>query len=428
MSLPHWPALTGHVTLAVLMVLSGARLAQLLARRARQPAVVAEIALGMIAGPLLLRLGGADTADVLVPADVHTWLDHVGHAGLALFLVGVGHELRSPSRAVRGRSIVTTTAGALLVPLACGGLLALWVLADDEPALRGDAPAPALFLLLAVGLSVTAVPVLARILVARGVLDSVVGRLAMASAVVIDAVAWILLAVAVALASDGSKDVPLLILVMSVAAAAFVALRMALGGGPASRLAAARPRATVAGLAVLAAGAGAALRHWDLPDILGALLIGVAVPADGPDGAWSRAVRTVSGCGRTLVPVFFVTTGLTVFTREFDGLPWAAMAMALFLAVFGKFSGTYAGARLGGESHWDGLRLSVLLNTRGLTELVVLQAGLSAGIVTADLFLALVVMTLVTTAMTGPVYALVEARAARDSGPAISRKKEMAPP
>ncbi|HEY9331530.1 MAG TPA: cation:proton antiporter, partial [Streptomyces sp.] len=237
MSLPHWVPLTGHIVLAVAVVLAGARLAHLLARRTGQPAVVAEIALGMIAGPLLLRLGGADALDVAVPADVHTGLDYIGHAGLALFLVGVGHELKSPSVSVRGRSVVTTTAGALLVPLVCGGVLALWVLAGDDPALRGEAPAAALFMLLAVGLSVTAVPVLARILVARGVVDTVVGRLAMTSAVVIDAAAWILLAVAVGLASGGSKNVPLLILVVLVSAAVFVALRIGLRSGPAARLA-----------------------------------------------------------------------------------------------------------------------------------------------------------------------------------------------
>ncbi|MFE1291248.1 cation:proton antiporter [Streptomyces sp. NPDC058751] len=428
MSVSHWLPLTGHVTLAVAVVLAGARLAHLLARRTGQPAVVAEIALGMIAGPLVLRLGGTDALDVVVPPDVHTWLDYIGHAGLALFLVGIGHELRSPSVSVKGRSIVTTTAGALLVPLVCGGLLAVWVLAGDDPALRGHAPAPALFLLLAVGLSVTAVPVLARILVTRDVVDTVVGRLAMASAVVIDMVAWVLLAVAVGLASGGSENVPLLILVVSVSATGYVALSVALRSTSASRLAAGRPRGTLVGIAVLAAGAAAALRHWELPDILGALLVGAALPSDGPEGPWSRAVRTVSGAGRTLVPVFFVTTGLTVFTREFDGMPWAAMAMAVSLAIVGKVSGTYAGARLGGESHWDGLRLGVLLNTRGLTELVVLQAGFSAGILTPDLFLALVVMTLVTTAMTGPVYSLVEARAARVDASAAPRKKEMARP
>ncbi|MGW0536594.1 cation:proton antiporter [Streptomyces sp. NPDC003032] len=437
MSVPHWLPLTGHVALAVAVILAGARLAHLLARRTGQPAVVAEIALGLIAGPLVLRLGGADALDLVVPSGVHTALDHIGHAGLALFLVGVGYELKSPSVSVRGRSVVTTTVGALVVPLLCGALLALWVLAGDEPALRGDAPAPALYLLLAVGLSVTAVPVLARILVARGAMESVVGRLAMTSAVVIDAVAWVLLAVAVGLASKGSKDVTQLVLVATVSAAVYVALRAALRGAPATRFAVARPRAALVTIAVLAAGSAAALRHWGLPDILGALLVGAAVPVQGPDGPWSRAVRTVSDTGRVLVPVFFVTTGLTVFTREFDGMPWAAIAMAVSLAIAGKVVGTYAGARLGGESHWDGLRLGVLLNTRGLTELVVLQAGFSAGILTADLFLALVVMTLVTTAMTAPVYILVEAGAARaarsapgggPTAPGGKRNKELSRP
>ncbi|MBC9727070.1 cation:proton antiporter [Streptomyces sp. TRM68367] len=428
MSLPHWAALTGHVAIAVAVVLAGAPPARALARRLGQPAVVAEIALGMIAGPLVLRLGGSGALDLLVPADVHTGLDHVGHAGLALFLVGVGHELKSPSVSVRGRMVATTAAGAVVVPLACGGLLAAWVLSTHDPSLRGHAPAPALVLLIAVGLSVTAVPVLARILVSRGILETHVGRLSMTSAVLIDIAAWVLLAVAVGLASGGTGNVPLLLLVVCVSAAVFAVLRTTLRGRWARRAAAGHPRVAAVGIAVLAAGAAAVLREWDLPEILGALLIGVAVPTDGPDWPWTRAVHTVSGVGRALVPVFFVTTGLTVFTREFDGLPWAATAITVFLAVVGKLGGTYAGARMGGASHVDGLRLGVLLNTRGLTELVVLQAGFSAGILTSDLFLAMVVMTLVTTTMTGPVYSLVEARAARGARVAAPPGKQATDP
>ncbi|MEU8927037.1 cation:proton antiporter [Kitasatospora sp. NPDC048545] len=412
-----------HVVLLVAAILLLARLAHALARRAGQPTVIAEIAFGLIAGPLLLRLGGEGTLHAVVPPDVTDWMGKLARAGLACFLVGVGHEMRRSAISVRGRSVVWTTIGAMAVPLLCGGLLALWVLHGDVPGLRGHAPTPALVLLLAVSLTVTAVPVLARILSDSGLVRTRIGRTALTAAVVIDGPAWILLAVAVGL-SDGAQDLGRPALVIAVTAVAFVALRAALRRT--SRRVGALPRRVP--VLVLVAGTVAAtnaLRTWGLPDtdILGALLIGLALPADGPDGAWTRTVNTASSAGLRLVPVFFVSTGLLVFTRDFHGPAWSAVALSLLLAVLGKVGGGYAGARLGGESHWDGLRLGVLLNTRGLTELVILQAGFSAGILTADLFLALVLMTLVTTAMTGPVYALVEARAARRPQPAAPRKE-----
>ena len=134
---------------------------------------------------------------------------------------------------------------------------------------------------------------------------------------------------------------------------------------------------------------------------------GLAIPA----GGWDAVVRRVTRAGRLLVPVFFVVTGITVFAGQFGSTPWFAIVLATALGIVGKVGGGYLGARIGGAPASDAVRVGVLVNTRGLTELVVLQAGYGAGILTAPVFLALVVMALVTTAMTGPSYGLLERRA-----------------
>jgi Kef-type K+ transport system membrane component KefB len=114
-------------------------------------------------------------------------------------------------------------------------------------------------------------------------------------------------------------------------------------------------------------------------------------------------VHWVTRLGLAFVPVFFVETGLEVFAKPFPGIPWLAMIVVTVLAMLGKLGGGYAGARLGGYSRITSARVGALLNTRGLTEIVALQAGFHAGILTASMFLVCLVMALVTTCATGPL-------------------------
>ncbi|MFI7416480.1 cation:proton antiporter [Nonomuraea sp. NPDC049684] len=415
---PARAALFGVVLAAVLLLAWAGRL---LAGALRQPAVIGEVALGMAAGPLAVAVAGPGAARAL-PLD---WLSWCGHAGLVLYLVGVLHELRRAAPLVRGRAVGWTAAGALAVPMLAGAGVAAWALAGDEPGLRGTAPAPALVVFLAVALSVTAVPVLARILTERGLVGTRPGVLSMTVATVTDAVAWLLVALAVSLASGGLGNVAVLTGVTAAALAGALAVRRVLGTVPLLRLPARGPRAAALLLAVWALAAAAAMRSWGLTEILAAALAALALPLAAPapsrtpaaaasaapgggEDPWERPVRLVSAAGRLLVPVFFVVTGFTVFAEPFAAAPWTAIVLVTLLGTAGKVGGAYAGARLGGEPRGTALRLGVLLNTRGLTELVVLQIGHEAGILTPAMFLALAVMALVTTAATGPSYALLQ--------------------
>ncbi|MCE7002484.1 cation:proton antiporter [Kibdelosporangium philippinense] len=407
MSLAEFAARTGHVALALMAVLLVAFIGRTMARLVRQPTVIAEIALGLAIGPILLSLGGEQTLHTVLPAETISWLRFVGHVGLVLFLIGVAHELRRTTASARGRLIGWTTAGSLVIPLLAGCGFAVAVMADPE--LRGTAPAVALVLLLAVSLAVTAVPVLARILEEQELFDTHVGRLSMTAAMIIDVVAWLLLALAIGLAAGGTGGVPRIAAVFAAGLLLMFCLARLLRSAAVTAFRDRFGRTTAVLVGVVALASSWVFQEQGVTEIFGALLVGLAIPRDG----WHGVVRMVTEVGRPLVPVFFVVTGITVFATQFGATPWFAIGLATVLGVVGKVGGGYLGARLGGAPASDAIRVGVLVNTRGLTELVVLQAGYSAGILTAPVFLALVIMALVTTAMTGPVYTLLERSAVR---------------
>jgi Kef-type K+ transport system membrane component KefB len=377
------------------------------ARRIGQPGVVGEIAFGMLLGPAVLGWAWPEAQAVLLPPDVLQPLRDLGHAGLVLYLVGVAHELRLDGSRLRDRAIGFTALGTLVPSLLAGAAFGGWLVLDDRPELRGTAPTVAFVLLLATTMAVSAVPVLARILADRGLTTTRAGRLSLTSAALIDAVAWLLLAVVIGIAQPGSGGVGTAATVLVVGALAATLGRRLLRTPQAERLCARWPwlMAVVLGIVVLAAADAAETRG--LTAIFGAFVVGLMIPPDSPH--WDAPVRWVSTLGLWLVPVFFIATGLKIWTGS-GGLPWLVAVLATALAVLAKIGGGYAVSRLGGEERTEALRVSVMLNTRGLTEIVLLQAGYSAGVLTPGLYLALLVMAVVTTSMTGPLLSLIDHR------------------
>ncbi|WP_243769087.1 cation:proton antiporter [Streptomyces cyanogenus] len=399
---------TGHISLVLVTIFLAAYAGRQLARLVGQPSVVGEVAAGLVLGPAVVAIGGHGLLGRLLPADVFSPVRQLAHIGLVLFVVGVLRQMRSGGSWATRRAIGWVTFGALVPPLTAGFALAGWVLWRSGPGLRGDAPTPSLVLLLGVSMSVTAIPVLARILEDRGLTYTRAGRLSLAGAAVIDGVAWLLLTLAIGLAGGGSGDsVNRMAALAAGVTAAFVLARL-LRAPVAGRLCGRLPWLSAVAVAALALTASWLMQRCGLSEVLGALLVGAALPAADEHGPWGRAVHRVSRTGALLIPLFFVVTGVSVFAGRLGSGSWQACVLATAAGLVAKIGGGYLGARLGGESHRVGLQVGVLLNTRGLTELVILQAGFSAGILTPRMYLALVVMALVTTAATGPLYTLVE--------------------
>ncbi|WP_394618592.1 cation:proton antiporter [Lentzea sp. JNUCC 0626] len=400
--------LTGlHLVALVAAFFAVAALGRVLARAVRMPTVVGEIALSILLGPVLLAAFGKDVFTTILPEDLTGVLKQIGEAGLVLFLIGVVHHLdRGVPGGWRGKALGRITVGAFVLPLLTGLVFSVWVLGFASDAVRGTAPSVALVLMLAVAMSVTAVPVLARILEERNDLGRASG-LSMMASVLIDTPAWLLLTVALGLAAGGLGGVWLAFATIGAGVVIAWLGHRVLTSEVASGFASGRPRTTAAVLAVVALGAGTAVHSLGLTAIFGAFLVGVMVPRNE---AWSRVVSLVSQVGRAFVPVFFVVAGATLSTSGVSAFPWIGVVLALVLGVLGKIGGGYAGARWGGEDRITSLRVGVLVNTRGLTEIVVLQIGFTAGLLTPGLFVALLVMALVTTALTGPLLDVITRR------------------
>ncbi|MFD5655097.1 cation:proton antiporter [Streptomyces sp. NPDC127039] len=395
-----------HLAALLAAILLLARVGRGLARRLRQPGVIGEIVVGLLAGPAVLHLFGRDTFDAVLPGSALDALKVVTEAGLVLFLVGLAHELRAASGTER-RATAWVAAGSLVPPLCAGALLAGYVLLADDPVVRGSAPTAAFVLMVAVTMSITAVPVMARILADRGMNNTSAGRLALSAAVAIDAVGWLLCMLAISLGAGSATGFLRSLLGIAAGAAGALAVRYGLRVTAVRKACARRPRTATAVLGATALAVASAVEHLGMTAILGAALVGLAIPT-GDGTPWSPMVATLTRTGRALVPAFFVVTGVTVLDQAFSRLSWTLVVTALVLACAGKGIGGYLGARLGGQPPAASRRIAVLMNARGLTELIMLQAGLAAGILTAPLVLALTVMAVATTAVTGPLLGLLD--------------------
>jgi Kef-type K+ transport system membrane component KefB len=397
---------------AVLLISTAGRR---IARRLHQPEVIGEITLGLLSGPAAIALLGRDTFDKVLPGSVFDIIKFIAQAGLVLYLVGLAHKLRiGPARPPR-RSTLWVSAGALVPPFLTGLLLAGWVLLTDDSAARGDAPLPAFLLMVGVAMSITAVPVMARILTDRGMHESAAGSLALAAAIVIDAVGWLLLTLAISLGSGSLSGTLHAVMALAFGGLSALAVRYALLTPVARRLCVKLPVPTAVLLGATALAVSLAMEHMGMTAILGAALVGLSIPGDDAS-PWAPAVARVSRAGRTLAPAFFVVTGITVLTGGFAAAPWVLISLTVVLGCAGKCLGGYLGARRGGLDRPAARQVGVLMNTRGLTELIVIQAGLSSGILTAPLVLALVVMALTTSAMTGP---LLNVLGHKEKGPSV---------
>ena len=400
-------ALPAQVVGALAVILVVARASGAIARRVGQPAVVGEIVAGLALGPSLLGLLPGDLPHVLFPAAVHPVLGAIAQLGLVLFMFLVGLEA-DPSL-VRGQARValSVSLGSIALPFALGVPLALVL--HSRHGTGAAAHLLPFVLFIGASLSITAFPVLARILTERRMDRTPLGTLALATAALDDVIAWSMLAVVVAIVLTGSA---LGALGVAAGAVAF-SLVLALGVRPlAARLAgrlAARPPGRDAPLsagafALVLVGVLAAAWTTDAIGVhlvFGAFAFGVFFPADP---ALREAVaQRVEAVTVLLLPVFFVVTGLDVDLSTVSAGGLGELALILLVAVGGKVGGAFVAARLHGVDGRRSLALGLLANTRGLTELVILGVGRQLGVLDGELFGLLVVMALVTTAMAGPL-------------------------
>ncbi|AYG84934.1 Na(+)/H(+)-K(+) antiporter GerN [Streptomyces hundungensis] len=395
---------TAMVMVDLALVLMCAQVLGRLARWCGQPAVIGEILAGILLGPTLFH--GA-LSDALFPFAVRPMLSTLGDLGIALFMFLVGLEL--DHRLLRGnrRAAVGVSVGSIVCSFGLGSILALWLW-------NGHAVGNRLGFVLFIGaaMSITAFPVLARILTDRGIQHTRVGALAMASAAVGDVVAWLLLAAV--LTFTGGQSSWLVLLVLPYAVVMFTVVRPLLGRFLTSR----EPRATGADehgpgsgpgagpLAVLTAlllVSGALSERLGLHFIFGAFLAGAVVPRHGTQRLRAAVADRFETITWMLLPAYFTVAGLKVDLSTVDGDGLGELGLILLVAIGGKLGGAYLGARAARQPGRGAMTLGILMNTRGLTELVILGVGLQLHLIDTDLYSLMVVMALVTTALTAPL-------------------------
>ncbi len=370
--------------------------------RLHQPRVVGEMFAGILLGPSLLGWLAPRTFAALFPPGGLAPLYFLSQIGLLLFMfqVGLGLDLQELRR--RGRAVVIISNISVLVPLVTGSTLALYL----YPRLsRAEVPLPVFALFMGTAMSVTAFPVLARILEERNLLQSPVGVVTISCAAVDDITAWCLLAGLTAWVRAGKEVSPWVTLggLVAYLVVMICVVRPLLG-----RYSAGRPdtsRETVALVLVFLFLSAWATERIGIHALFGAFVAGAILPrTETLTRMIARQLEMITGV--LLLPLFFAYTGLRTSIHLLSGgRLWFYCGLIVVVAVFGKLFGCAVAGRASGMSWRDALSVGILMNTRGLIELVILNVGFDLGVISPTLFSIMVIMALVTTLMTTPVLA-----------------------
>ncbi len=394
----------------IVAVIVTSRLLGLVAKRVNQPMVIAEITAGIVLGPSLLGLFYPEVTAVLFTPESLKGLSLLSQVGLVLFMFLIGLELDLKLLKGIGRSAIAISHTSIFVPFALGAGLAFYMYPHwSDP----KVPFFSFVLFLGAAMSITAFPVLARILTERQLLGTRVGALAIACAAVDDVTAWCLLAFIVAAAkAKGFAAAG----ITTALALAYIVIMFWLVRPLLKRLGArvgSREGLTqnlVAGVLLLLFLSSWVTELIGIHALFGAFLFGAILPKEG-GFAHALAEKLEDLVLVILLPLFFAFSGVrTQIGLLNSSAAWLACALVIGVACLGKFGGSFAAARLTGLSWRESGAIGILMNTRGLMELIVLNLGLDLGILSPTLFTMMVVMALVTTAMTTPILEVVYPR------------------
>ncbi len=404
----HLASPLGLFLLQLLVLLVVAKGAGALLKRLGQPAVIGEMAAGLMMGPLVLGSLLPGLHGALFPASSLGPLGMLSQLGVLMFLLVAGAELDLGALRGRRRFAFTVSHAGIAVPFVLGVLLAIWLYPDHGPQGVGFT---AFALFVGISMSITAFPVLLRILADRGITHTPLGQTAIACAALGDATAWCLLALIVAAAQATgwlTASVNLLCVV------AFIALMLGAVKPWFARqnIPAGREGRWLLGVLLLALASALVTEVLGIHALFGAFAAGVAVSANAQ--LRTLLMEKVEPFAVTLLlPLFFAMTGLRMRADALQASDLLLCLVVIAVATVGKLLGTFSAARSAGLETREAWRLGALMNTRGLMELIVLNLGYELGLLGDRLFAVLVIMALVTTAMTGPLLNLIERRKVR---------------
>ncbi|MFL5382027.1 MAG: cation:proton antiporter [Longimicrobiaceae bacterium] len=418
----------GLLLVQIAAVVVAARGVGLLFRRIGQPQVVGEMAAGILLGPSFLGWIAPAVSARLFPPDSLGFLNSISQVGLLVFMFLVGLELNPRLLRGRGQTAVVTSHASIVVPFVLGALLSLHLYPRVSHASVGFT---GFALFMGAAMSVTAFPVLARILTERELMRTRVGTVTLACAAVDDVTAWCILAVVVAIVGAQAGGMPPWMTIAGAAAfvllMVFVARRLL---APLERRFERDGRVTqdvLGGILLVALASAWATEALGVHALFGAFIAGAVMPK-GKAFVHALTEKLQDLIVVLLLPLFFAFTGLRTRIGLLEGAQmWGWCALIVLVAVAGKLGGSAVAARATGMSWREATAIGTLMNTRGLMELVILNIGLDIGVISPAVFAMMVLMALATTFMTSPLLELVyPARLIRHASE--EEEEEVAPP
>ena len=395
-----------HVLAALAAVIITGRALGWIFRYVGQPAVIGEVVAGILLGPSLLGRAFPEAAEVLLPASVAPYLEVIAQIAVVLYMFLVGLEFDAATLQKQGHSAIVISHASMTAPFLLGGVLALWL----YPRLSStDVPFDVFALFLGVSMSVTAFPVLARILTDRGLSRTRLGTIALTCAAAGDVTAWCLLAfvVAVAKAQVSSVFVGLTSALLYLVAM-FLLVRPILSRLARTNYFSELHQGALAAVFVTLLVSSLTTEWIGIHAIFGAFVLGAVIPHDSVI-ARQLPEKLQNIISVLFLPAFFAFAGMRTDIGRVSGIEdWLICGVIVLVATLGKLGGTTIAARATGLAWRDAAAIGSLMNTRGLMELIVLNIGLDLGVISTKLFAMLVVMALATTLSTAPMLQLLQ--------------------
>jgi Kef-type K+ transport system membrane component KefB len=403
-------AVEGHLTLVLIqwmIIIAAAYIFGGLGRRFfHQPLAVGEIAAGILLGPSALGLIWPHDWPVLFPAQTQQSMQLLGKLGLIFLLFQVGMEFDYSHLRLRTTTITTVSILGIIVPVLCGLAIGPWLHENFAP----ETPRFGFQFFLCIALSISALPIMGRILLEMKLERTAIGAMCISAAAIDDVIGWLMLGVATVLATTGFEWKSFLLKVAGIIVF-YLALQKIIG--PALRNLwhkhghdaheKGMPNSYLALLLIGLFTCGLATHYLGIFVIFGAFLFGTCLHQE-PSlvKAWRNRFSGVVLVA--FVPIFFTNTGLNTRIGSLETPEaWLACALVLAAAVVGKLGGCFLGARLTGQPVRESASIAALMNTRALMALIAINVGLELKLLTPALFTMLVIMALVTTAMCGPL-------------------------
>lgn len=371
-------------------------------RKIGQPSVIGEMIAGIVLGPSLVGMYFPEFSAALFPKESLGNLQFLSQIGLILFMFVIGMELDLKVLKNKAHDAVVISHASIVIPFALGLSLAYFIYHTFAPI---GVEFSSFGLFMGIAMSITAFPVLARIVQERGMQKTKLGTIAITCAAADDITAWCILAVVIAIVKAGSFTSSLYVIGLAILYV-IVMLKIVrpflkrVGDLNATRESLNKPVVAIFFITLLISAYAAEL--IGIHALFGAFLAGAIMPENNKfRNIFIEKVEDVAII--VLLPLFFVFTGLrTQIGLLNDPALWKITGLIIAVAVAGKFFGSALAAKFVGQSWKDSLAIGALMNTRGLMELVVLNIGYDLGVLSTEIFTMMVIMALVTTFMTGP--------------------------